>query len=954
MLVYVFFIFNPELPTHTISFRTIDAVGNTAMLSPIVYKDVCYHEVTGIEDKVYNWGDSIFQTSISCDLMSDQYEISNYKNNINSGIASFNIEGMFPYTIGRKTYNFHIEPLALEGNVVFDNDAIYAYNGNQITPDWYFTYDKQNELIENQDYEIIWQDNLYPGTAILLIRGINNFCGTLQNTFDIDKAQLRSDLYSFILPHEDLVFDNEPHPASYSKADGVGEILFYYTSTTVGDLSNNAPINIGKYEVYAEINEGELYYGLPIEKVGTFTIYEFDESDWTTLRSIIPSLIDKEWKNPWDISNGISSVSTFEGLEISCGHIIGINLEGQGLSGTFPVELLLFNDLKSLNISNNNLDGNLEMILALTIDNPTRFASLETLNISGNRFSGNIGAFASAFPSLKSLKASDNHISEVYPMISPNVINLDLARQTIDKELELDLSHMTVRSDMAVKNTTGYTSDMPFMPSQYQGDAIQYIYSLKVRKHFGGESGYVIKGARGSVLTDDYPPEVDMTACFGTITESEYKDEELALFTFEDAGNGFYHIYCVNDSITPVVRLATISTKYAGSVQRLTSSNQHLSDYNLWNIKDFGNGQIRILADNSSYGWDASGNLGTSSSYTRGDIMLYSGGDYFTPVLEYTTSPAIQIPSILLYNHKTQSYNRPLRLKLSAEDGWNVVFIYNNGQISFSDVSEQNAYYGESGDILDVVAQSADAKDEVAYLKVGLRFTQGDANFSGNVDILDLQSTINYMFGEYIDRPYNFTAANLWRDDIINVQDAVGIVNLLMSNESNTVSFIKKKMYGMSSDIADANITLSESVISIESCKPIAAFDITISGDAQPSEELYDLGFLTNTLSHNGITRIIGYSLTGFTLPSNAIICSLRNPDSGIISTKLADRDANEVSYKVCVSDTVGVEIFETDDKENCEVFTLDGIRVDNKDIKIGKVYLRKLGKGVHKVIVSQ
>lgn len=757
--------FNPELSVHTIRFRTVDVVGNTSMLTPITYKDVSFQEIQGIENKVYNWGDSIYQTAISCELMSDQYEIANYRNNVNAGVASFNIEGVFPYTIGRKTYSFTITPLELQGNVEFTNSLSCSYTGSQFTPEWYFTYDRQNELIANQDYNIVWKDNLYPGTATLQVQGINNFIGTLQNTFYIDKAQLRDDLYSLQLPSEDITFDNLSHPASYTKAEGVGDITFYYSSSSLEELSTEAPINIGKYDIYAEIADGRLYYGLPSEKVGTFTIYQFDEADWATIETIVPLLTQKGWQNPWSLSGGISSASSFDGLIIEEGHVVGIDLSNAGLSGSFPIELASFNYIGSINISNNNLEGSLESILALVSQNPLMFAKIKELNISGNLFSGNIGAFAAAFPSLNTLLASSNHISDVFPMIASTVTNLSLDNQTIDRIVEIDLSNLSV------------------------------------------------------------------------------------------------------------------------------------------------------------------------------DVL------------------AQQIPTILLYDHEGQAYNKPLRLKCTADDGWNVVLTYNDGQINFTDVSEQNAYHGNSGDVLSVVALASNGYSAEAYLSMKLEFSEGDANFNGSVDILDLQSTINYMFGEYTGKPYNFTAANIWPDDIINVQDAVGIVNLLMSNEPNSIAYIQRKARAMlpeGNDVAEANIMLEDGVLAIESSKPIAAFDLAVKGDARISDELSSLGFITNIRSYNGTSRIIGYSLSRVTLPSSIIICSLDNPSSDVIAVKLADRDANEVKSKVSGTITTGIESVKVDNLENCEIYTLDGIRVSDKNLIKGKIYIVKSDKGTQKVIVSQ
>ena len=45
--------FNASLATHTIRFRTVDQVGNTTLLPPIVYPDVSFYTLDGIVDKVY-------------------------------------------------------------------------------------------------------------------------------------------------------------------------------------------------------------------------------------------------------------------------------------------------------------------------------------------------------------------------------------------------------------------------------------------------------------------------------------------------------------------------------------------------------------------------------------------------------------------------------------------------------------------------------------------------------------------------------------------------------------------------------------------------------------------------------------------------------------------------------------------------------------------------------------
>lgn len=749
--------FNPELPTHTIRFRTVDAVGNTSMLTPITYKDVSFQEIQGIENKTYNWGDSIMQTSITCDLMSDQYEITNYRNNVNAGIASFNIEGVFPYTIGRKTYNFNIEPLALSGNVEFADATTHIYSGSSFTPEWYFTYDKQNALVVNQDYNVMWKNNVNPGTATLQIQGINNFSGTLQSTFLIDKAQLRSDLYTLHLPSEDITFDNETHSATCSKSNGVGDVAFYYAPSETGELLENAPSEIGKYDIYVEIADGTLYYGLPLTKVGSFTIFQFDEADWATIQAIVPALTQKGWNSPWDITAGISSASSFEGLIIEAGHVVGVNLEGQGLTGTFPVELLSFNGLKSLDISYNAFDGALETILAYANQNPAKFANIGTLDISGNGFSGNIGAFAAAFPALTSLDASNNHVSDVYPMISSRVSNLNLEEQSIDKTVEIDLSNL--------------------------------------------------------------------------------------------------------------------------SVEALTQ----------------------------------------------------------------------QIPTILLYNHIGQSYNKPLRLKCTAADGWNVVMTYGNGQINFADVSEQNAYYGNSGDILDVTAMSSDGYSNDAYLSMKLDFDMGDTNFNGKIDILDLQSTILYAFSDYPSSlPFNFTAADTYIDNLINVQDVVSTVNLILntpvvSRESTRV--IKNSLSAREDSDEENMIWIEDGRIMIKTGTPIAAMSIDISTPAE-----IDLSKYGMNVSSNGM-RTIAYSLTRGCIPEGISEIGSCQPNAQIVNITLSTDKAQLIGIAIKNNVSSSIDEVISDKKDLYEIYTPEGLRIPipqkginiikYPDNRIKKIYVR-------------
>lgn len=432
--------FDTSKEIHMIQLRIKDSAGNISMLTPITYKDVSFHPVSGIEDKVYSWGDTIYQTALVCDLPTEEYIYGGYKNNINAGTATFNIEGVFPHSIGRKSYSFEIAPLPLTGGITLSNDQ-FVYDGQHHRPSWTFDEDVFSQLKNGRDYDMAWTDDILPGIGHLTIKGKGNFSDELIAEFFIDKAQLSSEQYSFTFPDDDVTFDNNPHGAALDLSDGVGLPTILYAESGSEEMTADAPVSAGSYDIYVEFAEGSLYHGKSSEKVYTFSIYEIDESEWHAIETVAASLAEKGWSNPWDTSRGTSSASDLEGVTIKKGHVVGVDLSKQNLSGSFPMDLFTFKELKSIDVSDNKFSGNIEEVLEIAEQDPALTAKIESVDISNNEFIGNVGAFASAFPALKSLDVYGNHIADLYPMISPQVTYLNLGYQGIERTIELNLAN---------------------------------------------------------------------------------------------------------------------------------------------------------------------------------------------------------------------------------------------------------------------------------------------------------------------------------------------------------------------------------------------------------------------------------------------------------------------------------------------------------------------------------
>ena len=434
--------FDPAQPIHMIHFRTIDNVGNTNHLTPVVYMDVNNFTVSGIQSKVFT-GDSLYQTDLHLEVSDSICAIGHYRNNVNAGQASFSLSGVFPYSIGLKTYTFDILPQPLQGGVVLENNA-FVYSGEAFTPAWNFTA-SYDALVENQDYTVSYLDNQYPGTGHLVVEGCGNYTAELVGDFVIDKAPLADSLYQITLPDLSTYHDGLPHAASVSKEEGVGEIVLSYMRENVALAPDEVPLAAGRYEVYAQIEEGAYYYGREKALVGSYEIFVFDEGEWQTLPVLQAELQGMGGQLSWDFSEGIAAVRHLKGVTVSEGHIVGLDLSGLQLKGSIVSSVAAFNHLQRLDLSSNQLSGDYPMLqMALNRKNPLHAAALKQLNVSHNKYSGNVTILSACYPNLESLNVSHNAFKDVLPQIKSKVTDLVLLPQQLAQVVSLNLTHPDV------------------------------------------------------------------------------------------------------------------------------------------------------------------------------------------------------------------------------------------------------------------------------------------------------------------------------------------------------------------------------------------------------------------------------------------------------------------------------------------------------------------------------
>ena len=139
---------------------------------------------------------------------------------------------------------------------------------------------------------------------------------------------------------------------------------------------------------------------------------------------------------------------------------------------------------------------------------------------------------------------------------------------------------------------------------------------------------------------------------------------------------------------------------------------------------------------------------------------------------------------------------------------------------------------------------------------------KGDANASGNVDVADVVTEVNYMVGRD-PKPFIFDAADVNDDDDIDILDVVGTVNLIMAPESKS---------SIASIQSVATYTIEDGILCVDSPVELAGVQAEVIGK-QGLTEISVLSALrgmenTGEWVSDESYRFLAFSLIGKTLES--------------------------------------------------------------------------------------
>lgn len=203
-----------------------------------------------------------------------------------------------------------------------------------------------------------------------------------------------------------------------------------------------------------------------------------------------------------------------------------------------------------------------------------------------------------------------------------------------------------------------------------------------------------------------------------------------------------------------------------------------------------------------------------------------------------------------------------------------------------------------------------------------LTSTKGDANGSGDVDVADVITTVNYAAG-MSPKPFIYEAADMNEDISIDILDVVGIIQNILNPGAEATALAE----------GTAKYSIENGVLYVESTVALAGVQVRLNGEKgrviSVDESLNGFEQTSAWLSDQDWI-FLAYNLNGKTLPAGKHAL-LHIGEAGLSTLCLSDASGRNV--KVTQAETTAIESIESKVKADSSIHSLDGktISVDDK-----------------------
>lgn len=400
--------------THTLRVLAVDEEGQSSKIRQMKFYDISRLSAGSPETQYYDGSEHeptipLYDPSYERLTLGSDYTITGYSNNVNAGWATATLEGVFPNTIGTGNFNFYIEKKQLLGTITLDYTEC-DFDGTEHTPFVSFECTNAEDLVLDKDYCVRYHYNKYAGQAQVYIASVegSNYTSSVVAYFTINRVDMKFEDLTITYPDEDVPFDEQAHGISIAPIDGAGVCSIIYVGED-GTVYNSMPVKDGKYSVSISYSDGGGYNAAQFDNIYSFSITCIDDEEWEALLSIYKTLGGNEWTNMWNLSGGKMNAHKLYGVTVKGGHVTGISLPDNGLKGTLTTEA-------------------------------NKLQYLKSLNVSGNELTGDLGLIGSVYPALSTLIVSYNNFAEISNPLPESIEAVNMSHQNISQTIDINLA----------------------------------------------------------------------------------------------------------------------------------------------------------------------------------------------------------------------------------------------------------------------------------------------------------------------------------------------------------------------------------------------------------------------------------------------------------------------------------------------------------------------------------
>ena len=218
-----------------------------------------------------------------------------------------------------------------------------------------------------------------------------------------------------------------------------------------------------------------------------------------------------------------------------------------------------------------------------------------------------------------------------------------------------------------------------------------------------------------------------------------------------------------------------------------------------------------------------------------------------------------------------------------------------------------------------------------------LTSTRGDANGDGKVNVIDVQTTVNYAGGKQ-PRPFIFEAADMNADQLIDILDVIGIIRGILNPSLLATSQTEAQaIYSIENGVLYVDCPLALAGIQLQLKTPKSTADNSL----KPAENLNGFELSSSWLTDSDYMLMV-YNLNGKTLSAGKQAVMYIG-DAEIATLRLADAAGNPVKVIMADGNTTGIDRMGKDVMYGKGIFNVKGQKVAGNTTD-----LEKLPKGVY------